>query len=172
MTKGILEDSDLVAAPYNPRRALSADEASWLRESITQFGDVAGITWNKRSGLLVSGHKRVEQLRKLGAKFKDGAFVLGKTTFPVRVVDWDEAKEKAANVTANNPLVSAGFDGTVDSLLADIESLIGDDAFLDVGLGALADGFGVKLKSDAEKDIELGDGSEFKNDCPACGHRF
>jgi ParB-like chromosome segregation protein Spo0J len=57
--------SDLKPAPYNPRRIDERAQAG-LTASIEQFGDISGITWNKRTGHIVSGHQRVEQLKRLG----------------------------------------------------------------------------------------------------------
>jgi len=63
---------DLRPAPYSPR-PITDKAASRLGKSLNRFGDIAGIVWNKRTGHLVAGHQRVEQLRKAGATMKDGA---------------------------------------------------------------------------------------------------
>lgn len=101
--KGI---EDLRPSPTNPR-TISEQAKSGLRYSLEEFGDISGITWNKRSGNLVGGHQRLDQLKELGAELKaygDRSFLElpDNTRFPVRVVDWDEDKEAAANLAANN----------------------------------------------------------------------
>lgn len=117
--------SDLKPAEYNPRK-ISGSGASGLRESIKSFGDISGIVWNSRTGNLVSGHQRVEQLRKLGGEMKGNAIVVGEDVYRVRVVDWPIEKEKAANVTANNPSIQGGFTDGLDDLLIEINDYYDD----------------------------------------------
>lgn len=100
--------SDLKAAPYNPRR-ISAPAQRGLRKSLEEFGDLSGIVWNRKTGHLVAGHQRVEQLRAAGAKVKGAEVVLGDRSFPVRVVSWGPRREKAANLAANNAALAGEF---------------------------------------------------------------
>ena len=120
--------SDLKPAPYNPRE-IADDALAALSQSVESFGDLSGIIWNKRSGLLVCGHQRLEALKQRGAEFKAGAFILNKARFPVRVVDWDETTERAANVTANNPHVAgdwtAGLSDVLEGLKDDLPNFEG-----------------------------------------------
>jgi DNA modification methylase len=88
-----------------------------LGVSLQDFGDLSGIVWNRRTGQLVAGHQRVKALRAAGVKDwtldgDAGAVVHPKTRerFPVRVVDWDEITQRAANITANNPQISGEWD--------------------------------------------------------------
>lgn len=137
---------DLTPAPYNPRTIAEAS-ADALGESLDRFGDIAGIVWNQRTGHLVCGHQRVEQLRKRGAQLIDGALYLaaedrgldGQRSFPVRVVDWSEAEEKAANVTANNYRIGGEFTDGLSDLLEEIAGSIGEADFKDLNLDALLD---------------------------------
>lgn len=99
---------DLKAAPYNPRR-ISVPAQRGLRKSLETFGDLSGIVWNKKTGNLVAGHQRVEQLKAAGAKVKDGAVALGDRRFPVRVVEWSARREKAANLAANHQALQGEF---------------------------------------------------------------
>jgi site-specific DNA-methyltransferase (adenine-specific) len=57
--------------------------------------------------------------------------------FAVRVVDWDEATEKAANITANNPHIAGTFTDGLEALLAETKLAIGNEAFCDLELDAL-----------------------------------
>lgn len=130
---------DLAAAPYNPR-TIGKKAADGLAKSLKMFEDVSGIVWNKRTGHLVTGHQRVAQLRQLGAEIVDGALVAGKKRWPIRVVDWPIAKEKAANIAANNPHVAGEFSDGLGDILTDIKLSIGDVDFAglrfdELGLG-------------------------------------
>ena len=131
--------NDLKPAPYNPRR-IDDDAAAGLGASIEAFGDIAGIVWNQRTGHLVAGHQRVEQLRKLGGQFIDGKVVVSVHgelhDFPVRVVDWSEADEKAANVAANNPHVAGEFTPDLQAMLDEIQAADAE-LFRDARLDAL-----------------------------------
>lgn len=106
------------------------------------FGDIAGIVWNRQTGHLVCGHQRVDRLRKAGGQLfvgENGAEVriASGDSFPVRVVDWPEGKEKAANVAANNPMVAGEFTSDISDLLDEIRLDIGDQAFGDLRLDDL-----------------------------------
>jgi DNA modification methylase len=133
---------DLVAAEYNPRK-ISKDAATALGKSMSRFGDIAGIVFNTRTGRLVSGHQRVAQLKALGAQlFRDGDAVelrVGRDgkRFSVRTVDWDDATEKAANITANNPHIGGEFTDSLQSLLDEVKLSIGDDDFAALRLDEL-----------------------------------
>lgn len=130
---------DLRAAEYNPRK-ISERAAEALGHSLGEFGDISGIVWNSRTGNLVCGHQRVAELRKMGAQLIDGEIVTSKGRFRVRVVDWPEAKEKAANVTANNPHVAGEFTDGLGDLLDEIQASVGDEVFRDLALGELVVG--------------------------------
>jgi hypothetical protein len=112
---------DLSPAPYNPRR-LAPEAAAGLTRSLQEFGDIAGITWNARTKRLVTGHQRLAQLRQLhgdrlrieirpGEEDERAQLVAPDgSTWAVRIVDWPEEREKAANIAANNPLIGGEFD--------------------------------------------------------------
>lgn len=124
MTDALTMD-DLQGAPYNPRTITEA-ASDGLTASMEDFGDISGITFNRRTGRLVSGHQRVERLRAMGGVM-DGDLIRvtikgERWQFAVRVVDWDEAKEKRGNVAANNPHIAGVFDDGLDALLAEIQS--------------------------------------------------
>lgn len=104
--------SDLNPAEYNPRK-ITDDELLRLKRQLKEFGDLGGVVFNIRTGRLVSGHQRITAL--------DGAWPIQKEDriddsgtvaagfidtpfgrFGYREVDWDEAREKLANLAANN----------------------------------------------------------------------
>jgi len=57
-----MQVADLSEAPWNPR---AIDEASLTALGASQraFGDISGIVFNRRLGLLVCGHQRLRRLR-------------------------------------------------------------------------------------------------------------
>lgn len=116
---------DLKPAPYNPRR-IDRGAAAGLRASLDRWGVLEPIVWNERTGHVVGGHQRLDQLRALGAK---------ETT--VVVVDLDESEERAANVSLNNPGIAGEFTEGLPDLLGDIRETIGDDAFAALKLDGL-----------------------------------
>ena len=115
---------DLKPAPYNPREI--ADEAlAGLTVSLEEFGDIAGIVWNQRTGNLVCGHQRIAALT---AKYDGGLTMSGEIIhtpdgerFRVRVVDWPEDKEKLANLAANNPHIAGTFGRGLEELVRELE---------------------------------------------------
>jgi DNA modification methylase len=114
--------NDLTAAPYNPRK-ITQDAMHGLSTSIDEFGDLSGITFNTRTGHLVTGHQRVKSLGRFGdLEIKDGYIdTPNGERFKVRVVDWDETKEKAANVAANSPRIAGDFTEDLLPLLEEIK---------------------------------------------------
>ena len=123
---------NLKAAPYNPRK-IDGPSLKALGFSLQEFGDISGITWNKRTGNLVCGHQRLEALKKdfglLAIESQqivaqkpniggNGAKLIQR--FPIRVVDWDLAKEKAANVAANSQFLAGEFTDDLGDILKGI----------------------------------------------------
>ncbi|MGD9632557.1 MAG: hypothetical protein AB7G28_22715 [Pirellulales bacterium] len=117
---------DLAGDARNPR-FISPAASTGLGKSLDEFGDLSGIVWNRRTGQLVCGHQRLEQIhakwgpqpivivdadRELGAIKIDDAHC-----FTVRVVDWPAEKQAAANVTANNPKIAGEFTADVVDFL-------------------------------------------------------
>lgn len=114
---------DLRAYPNNPR-TITDKAKEGLKYSVESFGDISGIVWNKRTGHLVCGHQRVKVLQEAGAVFNtDGGagppmLILGSgECFEIRVVDWDEDKEAAANLAANNEEISGDWTTDVAALV-------------------------------------------------------
>lgn len=147
-----LKIDDLKAADYNPR-SITEKQLEDLSDSIARFGDLSGIVYNKRTGVLVSGHQRVNSIRKAGHKTrvnvtkqkkdKYGTIAQGFLEFktkkgivqiPMRVVDWSSSiSEKVANIAANAH--GGAFDqGKLGTILAELNessltsSVLGLDA--------------------------------------------
>ena len=121
---------DLVAASYNPR-TITAEALGGLKMSVRELGDISGIVWNKRSGQLVCGHQRIKALKEeFGDALQmgdDGITTPKGDQFSIRVVDWEEAKERLANVMANNSHIMGDFTkdaiGLVQGLNVDFPDL-------------------------------------------------
>ena len=120
---------DLRAAAWNPRE-IGSDQANALKCSLTEFGDLSGICYNRKTGNLVTGHQRVDALKKLygdGLEVRDG--VIETPTgerFTVRVVDWPIERERAANLAANSPELQGRFTPDVLSLLEMVQTDLPD----------------------------------------------
>ena len=131
--------SELKPAPYNPRRSTEKQEKK-LQESLTKFGVVEPIIFNKQTGYIVGGHFRVRELKKLG--YKEVECV---------VVDLSEEDEKELNIRLN---ANTG-EWEWDTLKAewDIETL--DEFGLD-----LPNFDGVSLSDEFSEDFSLPDGDK------------
>lgn len=115
---------DLKPAPRNPR---GIDELGLegLTYSLKEFGDISGFTWNQRTGHMVTGHQRLRALQEEHGdqlKIRAGAIVTPDgEAFRLRVVDWPEDKEMAANVAANNYQTGGYFTDDIAPLLDEIK---------------------------------------------------
>jgi hypothetical protein len=117
--------SDLRPADYNPRE-ITESALNGLGKSIEEFGDLSGIVFNKRTGNLVAGHQRVRTLKEQygDLEIKNGKIKLpGGEVFTVRVVDWEEDKEKLANVSANNPAIQGDWTNGLDEMLDGLQEI-------------------------------------------------
>lgn len=129
----------LAPDPRNPRKMDDAARAG-LGVSMETFGEL-GMVFNDRTGQMVSGHQRLERLRAAGAVevVRTGAegYVLHPKTgerFRVRFVDWDEDKQRMANLVANNPHIGGDF---TEDALAQLKELEDVEGFAELELGAL-----------------------------------
>jgi len=93
--------SQLVDAPYNPRLIGEAEKRK-LKAGLKKHGLVAPITWNARTGHIVSGHQRIKLLDALA----------GSPDYELTVarIDVDEAREKELNILLNNPNAQGDWD--------------------------------------------------------------
>jgi len=114
--------SDLAPDERNPR-IISPEHLEALKHSLTSFGDISGIVWNRRTGHLVAGHQRVRGLQETHGDLTiegDEIVTPDGQRFRLRVVEWDEATERAANVAANSPSLMGTFTDDLNLLLAEI----------------------------------------------------
>lgn len=114
----------LSPAEYNPRKDLKAGDKEYekLKRSISEFGYVEPIIWNKQTGNVVGGHQRLKVMLDLGH-----------TEIDCVVVDLDRQKEKALNIALNK--IQGDWDeNKLATLMADLDagafdvSLTGFDA--------------------------------------------
>ena len=58
----------LQAAAYNPRKQLKPGDTEYekLKRSITEFGYVEPVIWNRKTGNVVGGHQRLQVLKDMG----------------------------------------------------------------------------------------------------------
>jgi len=112
--------TELNPAAYNPRLDLQPGDADYekLKNSISTFGLVEPLVWNKRTGNLVGGHQRLKILIAQGA-----------TEIEVSVVDLSLEMEKTLNIALNK--ISGDWD---EQKLADLLSEIQQIPDFDVGL--------------------------------------
>lgn len=108
---GTITRDKIKTADYNPR-LIDEDNLKKLTKGIREHGLVTPLVWNKRTGVLVSGHQRLAAADKIYRK-KD-------YEVPVAIIDVDEKEEKTLNVQLNNPSMQGSWDlGALADLNAD-----------------------------------------------------
>lgn len=92
MITQIWKVKDIKPAPYNPRVTLKPDDDEWeaLNNSVQKFGLVEPLIINKTTGLLISGHQRLNILK--ANKIPEAEVV---------IVELDEEQEKLLNIALN-----------------------------------------------------------------------
>lgn len=107
-------------ADYNPR-TITKGALDGLKSSIRQFGELQPIVWNESTGHVVGGHQRLEALKAMGHKEVE-----------VKVVNFTDAQEKAANLSLNNPAIQGSWDlDKLEELASEIDFGMFDGALLD-----------------------------------------
>jgi hypothetical protein len=144
--------SKINPAPYNPRQRLTpADhEYQTIKNSIHEFSLVELPVWNKRTGNLVAGHTRLDILKADGEK-----------SAPCVIVDLPPDKEKALNITLNNPNVGGKWDDVgLAALLREIEQGM-PDLYDELDMAPLTQEVDLPLRGgmeEEEPDLEEGIG--------------
>lgn len=150
----MINRSQIKNAPYNPR-IMDEGAKKRLKKNIAKHGLVAALTWNKRTGNLVGGHQRLEQLDAL-EKNKDYELT-------VCVVDVDEREEAALNVQLNNPSMQGEWDLDKLAMMSEEFDLdLGDDlGFTESDIDFMFDGddrfsqlFDTQEKENMRGDLE------------------
>lgn len=176
---------DLRPDPNNPR-IMKEDSFKGLVKSLQSFGDISGITYNRKTKHLVAGHQRREALLAIGgldeAKIEItkqfdkptklgtvavGLIYVNDEPINYREVEWDSAKERKANIMANNPAIMGVYDQL--KLAEQLNEFRLDDDFTELRLDKLEE---LDLSDFEPKDED--DGNEGKLDqtekliCPSC----
>lgn len=137
-------------APYNPR-VMDEGARRRLDTYLDRFGLVLPLVVNRRTGHVIGGHRRREQL-------------LARAVHSARavVLDLDLDREKALNVALNNPGGQGRFDvEALDALLADL----GQDAAFEYGIDDL-----LETELGGDFDSDLGDeGGREEEEAPSPG---
>ena len=109
-----MQISDLKPNDRNPRK-ISNEKKEMLKKAITEFGDLGGVVFNRRTQQLVGGHQRVSVIPKNAVveiekeyekptrtgTIAEGYIEVSGERFRYREVDWDLMREEAANIAAN-----------------------------------------------------------------------
>jgi DNA modification methylase len=126
--------ADLRSSGYNPR-TITPQKLEMLNAAMKEFGDLGGVVFNRTTGRLVSGHQRGKNLDSSWPITKEehtdntGTVAIGYIETPdgrfsYREVAWDESKERAANIAANQH--GGEFD---DDLLAQLLQALNDSGY-------------------------------------------
>lgn len=146
----------LAALAPDPRNArkMSDEARAGLGVSMETFGDLSVIVFNDRTGQIIGAHQRLERLRSAGAievvrNGNEGYVEHPRTRerFRVRFVDWDETKQRMANLVANNPHIAGEF---TDEALAQLKELEDAEGFEELALNDLEEQLEGELEA-AEK---------------------
>jgi ParB-like chromosome segregation protein Spo0J len=147
--------ADLKPAPYNPRQSTEKQEEK-LKASLSKFGLVEPIIFNKQTGYIVGGHFRVRELTKLGYE-----------EIECVIVDLNEADEKELNIRLNantgqwdwdalanewnsDELTEWGLD--VPNFAPDVDYSILDEEDVSDQLESMADGVKKAIQIEFEPD--------------------
>lgn len=141
----------LKPAPYNPR-VIEDEQFAFLQNSLTKFGIVEPLIWNKQTRYVVGGNQRLAALRSLGIE-----------STPVLVVDLDRESEQALNIALNR--IGGQF---VPAMLRPLLQKLQEPRMCHL-TGFSADELTVLMDS-VKMNILIGASREY--DCPFCGHHW
>jgi hypothetical protein len=155
---------DLKPAEYNPRK-ITDDKLKMLGKAMREFGDLSGVIFNRRTGHMIGGHQRLKHLNpewtihKEPHRDEQGTVALGYIDTPFgrwiyREVEWEEKREKLANIAANHHGGEDDYPKLKD-LIVEI-----DDGSIDIELsgfdqGELESTFGITKAglTDTDEDV-------------------
>jgi len=115
-----IEDIDIIKinpAKYNPRRKLHPSDKEYqdIKTSLSSWGLVQPLVWNKTSGTLVGGHQRLNVIKRESP---------GTMKVQCAVVELTEPQEKAMNLALNRIGEGLWSMGKVAELLQEIEGKV------------------------------------------------
>lgn len=150
--------SDLKPNPRNPRK-IQDSKKQMLIKSLNEFGDLSGVVFNKKTNRLVGGHQRVSIIEPSHTIIIENTYDVPTRTGTVaegfidldgeklryREVNWDEQKEKAANIAANKGAGDWDFPllidmlNDLDAMNFDLDLTMFDDKERDTLLGGVSE---------------------------------
>ena len=133
---------ELHPAEYNPRKDLKPGDPEYekLKRSLTEFGYVEPVIFNKRTGTVVGGHQRLKVLKDLGY-----------TEVDCTIVDLSLKDEKALNIALNK--ISGEWDmGRLEDLFKDLSAQDYDITLTGFGLDEVKELFGSGSLENAHED--------------------
>lgn len=144
----VIKRSLISFAPYNPRKK-DKKVVEALKRNFKKVGFLGGIQWNKTTGNLIGGHKRLEALDLIydydGQKDYD---------VKVEQIELDENTEKEQNIFLNNKRVQGETDYEVMAVL--IKEINIDNA-------GLTD-YDINIIESVVPDFEFGNKEEIQKD--------
>jgi hypothetical protein len=183
-TQSSYSSIDIRSDPANPNRMDLVDKAR-MAKSLAEFGDLSGVVLNRRTGLLIGGHQRVEVLR--GAEMHvddlpepeaDGTVARGWLVhcgrrYSVRVVDWADQRAHAALLAANRfGRVGHDDNAVLKDLLEQLDTGVTDMDLTGYTVEAIERLMLQFHVPDANKPIDEGAMSDTTNECPKCGFKW
>jgi hypothetical protein len=145
--------SEIKNAPYNPRHIDKSARVK-LKNKIEKDGLVEALTWNSRTGNLVSGHQRISILDDLNETQN--------YSLTVCKIDVSEKKEKELNVFLNNPSAQGVYDfDSLKDILSSEEITLDNFGFdkleLDniLGIDSTEEFFNAPAAQVSQKEIDL-----------------
>lgn len=166
---------DLNPHPGNPRK-ISARQLEMLKNSLSEFGDLSGLVYNTVTKRLVGGHQRLKLLPPESeitfVDHSNGYINVNGDRFHVRLVSWDQIKEKAAIIAANKH----GGDWDMPKLMDYLIDLDANNVDLELTGFGVSEVESILHPLDDEKVSEIEpepkDKSHHLVQCPNCGDKF
>ncbi len=151
--------ADVKLRPDNPR-SINDTALNGLRQSLSRFGYVEPIIWNKKTGHIVGGHQRYFVLQEAGV-----------TEAKMVVVDMPLDEELAANLTLNNSEIEGEWSDEAADLLHQVET---SDAelFNSLNMEALKNSLEKKTPQMDPADAVDTKEPEGDTECPCCHHKW
>jgi len=163
---------DMSPADYNPREMTEEAEAG-LEKSLSRFGLLSVIIYNKQTGNIVGGHQRYKQLLKNNVEETD-----------VVVVDLEMNEEIALNIALNSRHIRGDFTQEAIASLRMAEARLGQ-VFSDIKLDCLLEKLEKASKrkeqkkekkekdtTEAEQGMESFSDTEGVINCPNCHSKW